>query len=83
MNDVDKWRHLNIQEWTHKSIHLYKNKEHSYTQNTVHFFSFLSRKNDMQEKETTISNRWGWKFPALGRLFLQYAYVGRASVLFI
>ena len=27
---------------------------------------FIS-KNDMQEKETITSNRYGWKFPALGR----------------
>ena len=35
-------------------------------------------KNDMQEKETITSNWYGWKFPALGWLFLQY--LGRTSV---
>ena len=31
----------------------------------------------MEEKETITSNWYGWKFPALGRLFLQY--LGKAS----
>ena len=56
-----------------------KNIVHSLTQTLKQFVRMFILKNDMQEKGTIASNRYGWTFPDLGWLFLQYLV--RASIL--
>ena len=55
-----------------KFIRYYKNKVQSITQALNPFAPIFISKNDMQEKESVLINRFGCEFLALGRLFLQY-----------
>ena len=55
---------LEIYEWMRKFICYYKNTVHSFILNP--FVPIFIFKNDIQEKETITSNRYGWKFPAHG-----------------
>ena len=79
MNACCQMMSLEIYEWMRKFIRYYKNIVRSLTYTLNPFVPICISKNYMQEKETISSNRYGWEFPALGWLFLQY--FGGASVL--
>ena len=48
-----------------KFIRYYENIVQSFTQILNPFVPIYISNNDMQEKETITSKRYGWKFPAL------------------
>ena len=72
MNVCCQMTSLEIYEWMCKFIRYHKNTVHSLTHTLNTFVPIFIFKNDNARKETITSNWYGWKFPALGWLFLQY-----------